>query len=145
MRLFLISMFLIFTNIYSVFGETIKPDWWYNSCYYECYSIFGCHLFCDEIRKLVNVATNLWLYITGSEYLPINGMEIFLILLFCFIIVLITLIVTIIDIVEKRKNGLGVDKEDGVSTKITLLNIFQIISLFLSIFLLVCVILCKTV
>ena len=72
-------------------------------------------------------------------------MEIFLILLFCFIIVLITLIVTIIDIVEKRKNGLGVDKEDGVSTKITLLNIFQIISLFLSIFLLVCVILCKTV
>lgn len=145
MRVFFISLFLIFTNISFVFGVMPKPDWWYNSCYYECYEIFGCHLFCDDIRKLVNIISNIWLEITGSDVLPINGGEIFYILLFCFIIVLITLIVTIMNIVEKRKLGVGIEKEDSVTRKITLLNIFQIISLFLSIFLLICVILCQTV
>ena len=145
MRVLFISLLLVLFNNFIVLGETIKPDWWYDSCYYECYSIFDCHLFCDEIRKVVDVVTDIWYYITGSEYLPMLGGEVFTILLFSFIIVFITLIVTIIDILEKRKLDKGIEKDDGVHTKIRLLSIFQIISLFLSIFLLIIMIICKII
>jgi hypothetical protein len=144
-RLFLISLFLIFTNIYTVFGETIKPDWWYNSCYYECYSIFGCHLFCDEIRKFTIVVTNIWFEFTGSEKLPIDSFYLFCILLLCFIFVFITLICTIIDIKNNRELCLISGKEVKNSSNITLLNIFQIISLILGTFLLICVLIYKIV